>query len=165
MEIWKAVGMNMDRVEFLSASGEAATAGATRRRGLGCALPASPAASRWVVACPGCAQHDAESRSARHGACSVLLCAPSRLACPAEAPAGAALRSPSARLWLVMPCGRAARPAEEINKRPDEYWTLVMDIARKNNLKRILRCTQVRLRPCALGAGRRLPWVQLGVAS
>lgn len=35
--------------------------------------------------------------------------------------------------------------AEEINKRPDEYWTLVMDIARKNNLKRILRCTQV---PC-----------------
>ncbi len=29
--------------------------------------------------------------------------------------------------------------SEEINKRPDEYWTLVMDIARKNNLKRILR--------------------------
>lgn len=35
------------------------------------------------------------------------------------------------------------RQAEEINKRPDEYWTLVMDIARKNNLKRIMRCTQV----------------------
>ncbi|KAL4448296.1 hypothetical protein ABPG75_005515 [Micractinium tetrahymenae] len=33
--------------------------------------------------------------------------------------------------------------SEEINKRPDEYWTLVMDIARKNNLKRILRCTQI----------------------
>ncbi len=29
--------------------------------------------------------------------------------------------------------------SEEINKRPDEYWTLVMDIARKNNLKRIVR--------------------------
>eukprot|EP00199_Chlamydomonas_sp_CCMP681_P002310 CAMPEP_0119109670 /NCGR_PEP_ID=MMETSP1180-20130426/21848_1 /TAXON_ID=3052 ORGANISM="Chlamydomonas cf sp, Strain CCMP681" /NCGR_SAMPLE_ID=MMETSP1180 /ASSEMBLY_ACC=CAM_ASM_000741 /LENGTH=393 /DNA_ID=CAMNT_0007095545 /DNA_START=59 /DNA_END=1240 /DNA_ORIENTATION=+ len=33
--------------------------------------------------------------------------------------------------------------SEEINKRPDEYWTLVMDIARKNNLKRILRCSQI----------------------
>ena len=33
--------------------------------------------------------------------------------------------------------------ADEINKRPDEYWTLVMDIARKNNLKRVLRCTQI----------------------
>eukprot|EP00798_Chlamydomonas_sp_ICE-L_P004979 gene4979-34758_t len=31
--------------------------------------------------------------------------------------------------------------SEEINKRPDEYWTLVMDIARKNNLKRIIRQT------------------------
>ncbi len=30
--------------------------------------------------------------------------------------------------------------SEEINKRPDEYWTLVMDIARKNSLKRIIRC-------------------------
>ncbi len=33
--------------------------------------------------------------------------------------------------------------SEEINKRPDEYWGLVMNIARKNNLKRILRCTQI----------------------
>lgn len=33
--------------------------------------------------------------------------------------------------------------SEEINKRPDEYWTLVMDIARKNNLKRIVRCSQI----------------------
>ncbi len=37
-----------------------------------------------------------------------------------------------------------ASAAEEINKRADEYWQLVLDIARKNNLKRILRCTQVR---------------------
>jgi tyrosyl-tRNA synthetase len=29
--------------------------------------------------------------------------------------------------------------SEEINRRADEYWTLVMDIARKNNLKRIVR--------------------------
>ena len=29
--------------------------------------------------------------------------------------------------------------SEEINKRPDEYWSLVMDIARRNNLKRIVR--------------------------
>lgn len=33
--------------------------------------------------------------------------------------------------------------SEEINKRPDEYWTLVMDIARKNNLSRITRCSQI----------------------
>ena len=41
------------------------------------------------------------------------------------------------------PLPSPALPAEEINKRPDEYWTLVMDIARKNNLKRVLRCTQI----------------------
>ena len=29
--------------------------------------------------------------------------------------------------------------SETINSRPEEYWTLVMDIARKNNLKRIIR--------------------------
>lgn len=28
--------------------------------------------------------------------------------------------------------------SEEINKRPDEYWTLVMDIARKSSLKRLI---------------------------
>ncbi|KAF8060281.1 tyrosine--tRNA ligase 1 [Scenedesmus sp. PABB004] len=33
--------------------------------------------------------------------------------------------------------------SEEINARPDEYWTLVMDIARRNNLKRIVRCSQI----------------------
>ena len=33
--------------------------------------------------------------------------------------------------------------SEEINKRPDEYWTLVMDIARKNKLNRIIRCSQI----------------------
>lgn len=27
--------------------------------------------------------------------------------------------------------------------RSDEYWTLVMDIARRNNLKRIVRCSQI----------------------
>lgn len=29
--------------------------------------------------------------------------------------------------------------SEEINARPDEYWPLVMDIARRNNLSRIKR--------------------------
>ncbi|MQL68570.1 hypothetical protein Taro_000828 [Colocasia esculenta] len=33
--------------------------------------------------------------------------------------------------------------SEEINKRPNEYWTLVMDIARRNNLPRIVRCCQI----------------------
>jgi tyrosyl-tRNA synthetase len=30
--------------------------------------------------------------------------------------------------------------SEEINKNPDDYWGRVMDIATKNNLKRIIRC-------------------------
>jgi tyrosyl-tRNA synthetase len=29
--------------------------------------------------------------------------------------------------------------SEEINRRANEYWPLVMDIARKNNIKRITR--------------------------
>lgn len=33
--------------------------------------------------------------------------------------------------------------SDEINARPDEYWMLVMDIARKNNLKRVLRCCTI----------------------
>jgi tyrosyl-tRNA synthetase len=33
--------------------------------------------------------------------------------------------------------------SEEINKRPDEYWMTVMDIARRNNLKRIIRCSTI----------------------
>ena len=30
--------------------------------------------------------------------------------------------------------------SEEINKHPNEYWTLVMDIARRNSLARVRRC-------------------------
>ncbi|KIY93319.1 tyrosyl-tRNA synthetase [Monoraphidium neglectum] len=33
--------------------------------------------------------------------------------------------------------------SEEINSRSDEYWTLVMDIARRNSLKRVVRCSQI----------------------
>ena len=33
--------------------------------------------------------------------------------------------------------------SEEINKDPDRYWMMVMDIARKNRLPRILRCSQI----------------------
>lgn len=33
--------------------------------------------------------------------------------------------------------------SDEINKRADEYWPLVMDIARRNKLPRILRCSQI----------------------
>ncbi|KMZ58487.1 Tyrosine-tRNA ligase [Zostera marina] len=33
--------------------------------------------------------------------------------------------------------------SEEINKRSDEYWPLVMDIARRNTLTRIVRCGQI----------------------
>ncbi|KAI8472552.1 MAG: hypothetical protein J3K34DRAFT_413463 [Monoraphidium minutum] len=33
--------------------------------------------------------------------------------------------------------------SEEINSRSDEYWSLVMDIARRNSLKRVVRCSQI----------------------
>lgn len=33
--------------------------------------------------------------------------------------------------------------SEEINKRSGEYWTLVMDVAMKNNLKRVIRCSGI----------------------
>lgn len=33
--------------------------------------------------------------------------------------------------------------SEEINSRADEYWPLVMDIARRNKLPRIMRCVQI----------------------
>lgn len=33
--------------------------------------------------------------------------------------------------------------SEEINKRPDEYWSIVMDIARKNNVTRIKKCSTI----------------------
>ncbi|XP_073011832.1 tyrosine--tRNA ligase 1, cytoplasmic [Typha latifolia] len=33
--------------------------------------------------------------------------------------------------------------SDEINSRADEYWPLVMDIARRNKLPRILRCSQI----------------------
>lgn len=33
--------------------------------------------------------------------------------------------------------------SDEINAHADEYWTLVMDIARLNNIKRIQRCCTI----------------------
>lgn len=33
--------------------------------------------------------------------------------------------------------------SEEISRKGDKYWPLVMDIARRNNLRRILRCGQI----------------------
>lgn len=33
--------------------------------------------------------------------------------------------------------------SEEINKRPDEYWSIVMDIARHNSINRMMRCCQI----------------------
>lgn len=33
--------------------------------------------------------------------------------------------------------------SEEINRRPEEYWSTVIDIARKNNISRIKRCAQI----------------------
>lgn len=33
--------------------------------------------------------------------------------------------------------------SEEINKRPDEYWSIVMDVARHNSINRMMRCCQI----------------------
>ncbi|KAK4272995.1 hypothetical protein QN277_021473 [Acacia crassicarpa] len=46
--------------------------------------------------------------------------------------------------------------SKEINARADEYWRLVLDIARKNKLKRIIRCCQImgRSKPGELTLGQ-----------
>eukprot|EP00455_Lapot_gusevi_P008557 TRINITY_DN13750_c0_g1_i1.p1 TRINITY_DN13750_c0_g1~~TRINITY_DN13750_c0_g1_i1.p1 ORF type:complete len:373 (+),score=138.15 TRINITY_DN13750_c0_g1_i1:55-1173(+) len=33
--------------------------------------------------------------------------------------------------------------SEEINRKPDEYWNIVMDIARRFNIKRVIRCATI----------------------
>ena len=33
--------------------------------------------------------------------------------------------------------------SDEINKRPNEYWLQVIDVARKNNISRIKRCATI----------------------
>jgi len=43
--------------------------------------------------------------------------------------------------------------SDEINKRPDEYWSRVMDISRKNNITRIKKCGTIMGR----GEGDDLP--------
>ena len=63
-----------------------------------------------------------------------------------------------ANRWAMLPAAQSFRPAlrplnivqvlflsasEEINKSADKYWTSVMDIARRNNLNRIIRCSQI----------------------
>jgi tyrosyl-tRNA synthetase len=53
--------------------------------------------------------------------------------------------------------------SEEINGRAAEYWPLVLDIARKNNLARIVRCSQIMGRSETdelAGALRRSGWIQ-----
>ena len=43
--------------------------------------------------------------------------------------------------------------SDEINNRSEEYWPLVMDIARLNTLKRIIRCSQIMGRAEGDGSG------------
>ncbi|GAB5359403.1 hypothetical protein AAMO2058_000540800 [Amorphochlora amoebiformis] len=47
--------------------------------------------------------------------------------------------------------------AEEINKKPNEYWTLVMDISRRNSIGRIKRCATIMGR----GEGDEMPAAQI----
>ncbi|KAK6935387.1 Aminoacyl-tRNA synthetase, class Ic [Dillenia turbinata] len=46
---------------------------------------------------------------------------------------------------MDLDCGRVEFlwSSKEINSRADEYWPLVMDIARRNKLPRIMRCCQI----------------------
>ncbi|KAK6947783.1 Aminoacyl-tRNA synthetase, class Ic [Dillenia turbinata] len=46
---------------------------------------------------------------------------------------------------MDLECGRVEFlwSSKEINSRADEYWPLVMDIARRNKLPRIMRCCQI----------------------
>lgn len=47
--------------------------------------------------------------------------------------------------------------SDEINKRPEEYWSRVMDISRKNNITRIKKCGTIMGR----GEGDELPTSQI----
>mmetsp|Transcript_8677 Transcript_8677/g.12247 ORF Transcript_8677/g.12247 Transcript_8677/m.12247 type:complete len:277 (+) Transcript_8677:1-831(+) len=47
--------------------------------------------------------------------------------------------------------------SEEINKKPGEYWTLVMDIARRNSIARVKRCATIMGR----GEGDHMPSAQI----
>lgn len=47
--------------------------------------------------------------------------------------------------------------SEEINKRPDEYWSIVIDISRKFNITRIKKCCQIMGR----GEGDEMPTSQM----
>jgi tyrosyl-tRNA synthetase len=47
--------------------------------------------------------------------------------------------------------------SEEINKAPEQYWTLVIDIARAFNLTRVKRCSQIMGR----AAGDEMPSAQI----
>jgi tyrosyl-tRNA synthetase len=59
--------------------------------------------------------------------------------------------------------------SEEINSKAAEYWPLVLDIARKNSLQRVVRCSQIMGRSDTdelSGAHpARWPWSRLGIRS
>lgn len=49
-------------------------------------------------------------------------------------------------LYLTFPSPHLVQfisASKEINERAAEYWPLVMDVARHNNVKRIVRCSQI----------------------
>ncbi|TKY46028.1 Tyrosine--tRNA ligase 1 [Spatholobus suberectus] len=52
---------------------------------------------------------------------------------------------PSGRMHIAQEGGKVEFlwSSKEINAKADEYWPLVLDIAQKNNLKRIIRCSQI----------------------
>jgi len=82
---------------------------------------------------------------ARHMPCATLIADDPLCGTSTRTPRGSHARPRSSQR---APC--APRPqvqflwaSEEINKSPDEYWTLVMDVARRSTLARVRRCSQI----------------------
>jgi len=128
IEVWKAVGMDLSKVEVSS-----------RRR-------AARAQPRPVTKC----FYGVTSRINQPTPLSTARTIPALLRPWANAPptltpspsrhAAASATTPS---LPPSPLLQFLWASDEINAAPAEYWTLVMDIAMKNNLKRVVRCSQI----------------------
>jgi hypothetical protein len=149
IEVWKAAGMNMDNVEFLVRAPVSHAPLATRLcrmltalRNVARTRPPNTSAPLFSSLSHGLSLSFWLSllprAHCRHGACMIVF-----------GPSAA----PLSLQWA----------SDEINRRADEYWLRVMDIATKFNLKRMLRCCTIMgrtVRSCTLWP----PWVLFACA-
>ena len=167
VEIWKAVGMDMSRVQVTTVLRAPREARAAHRRKPGqlshrCCLAEPRPSSTWShVQLPTDQAVQRGPQKAHFIPCpsqlppcsSVFAIKPSQ---PQESPLKhsrparlvilltAAFRGHLGFVLTVVLCvSQFISASKEINERAAEYWPLVMDIARRNNVKRIMRCGQI----------------------